>query len=226
MLAFGAGVGLALHCIHMTQTRALFFLVAAVVVIGLFTSTGVFMSTPTASVALLLEPTTFVEVGTLKAVPTGSQDSLIFMYGGAEGAPQTEMALLIDAETICVQQSGTLPCMAMSTLYGTFFEGKTVVVEGVEKDLRLRVKTIRVVPEADLENPFVPPVGISYIPWPKAKEIIESCQAASVDRTEDLAVHVLLKDGRGVLSFEPVADDVVKILEGSSCYRDATTEAK
>ncbi|MES2953160.1 MAG: hypothetical protein V4674_01210 [Patescibacteria group bacterium] len=202
----------------MTQTRSLFFLAAAVVVVGLFAFTGVFA--PPAPIALELEPTNFVEVGTLKTVSTGSQDALVFVYG-EEGAPKTEISLEIDADTICVQQSGALPCVAMSSLYSAVFEGKTAVVEGVEKELRLKVKTVRIAGEGETENIFLPPKGLAYVSWPKAREIIQSCTVVSVNQTEDLAVHIGLKDGRGIISFEPVAGELVELLKGSSCYVEA-----
>jgi hypothetical protein len=165
------------------------------------------------SASSISDPTNFVETGILSfpnKKDTG-QDTIYFSYQSSPGAPITSMELPLSEQTICVASSGSVPCMAMNSKYSVAFDGKSAIVEGIEKEAKLNVLVIRVYSE---EARILPPqVGITYIPWQSAVQLIESCKPTAIKQTHNLNVGLRLADGKMVYAIEPVIDEVFRVTD-------------
>jgi hypothetical protein len=89
----------------------------------------------------------FVQEGVLTFEPTGAQDKPYFNYKSSPEAPTTTMEILIDETTICASPTGSLPCMALSSLYSNFFGERRVRLEAVEKEARVTAKSLTILNE-------------------------------------------------------------------------------
>lgn len=162
------------------------------------------------------EATNFVQKGTLvfPNKENRGQDTPYLSYVSSPGLPTTTIELPIDEETVCATPTGALPCMAMSVQYSIPFEGKTAVVEAVEKDAKLAVKVIRVIDE---NSPLLTPgPGVTYIPWARAVQLIQSCQPKMIMQAHNLNVGLTLEGDRVVYAVEPIIDEVFKIVQGTT----------
>ena len=98
------------------------------------------------------QPTNFVQTGVLVFPKSGmGQDAPYLSYRSSPGAPETVVELTLNAESLCITPTGSLPCMAMSVQYHLPFGGKRAKVEAVEKETVIIVRTLRILDDEGSE---------------------------------------------------------------------------
>jgi hypothetical protein len=156
------------------------------------------------------EPTDFVAVGTIVApAPTSGQTTMTLSYE-KDGEPASAL-LLFDAVSMCVGQSGGVPCQAMSVTFDIPFGGRRVIVEGNEVKDGILVRKLYRLQEGEPE--LLPGPGSVFVSWSQAVSLIENCKAEMVMQTHKLDVYITLSRDKQVRTVEPTIDEVFKVTE-------------
>lgn len=160
-------------------------------------------------------PTDTVKAGYLTFDTPGLQQDTPYLVYEEPGKPALTARLIMDAMSSCSAGQGATPCIAMSVQWSTVFGGKRAIVEGnAAEDGSILVRKLRIIAEGEpvlLNEP-----GRSFMSWPHAVSLIESCSVAMVMQTHALDVQLTLKDGRELVAVEPVIDEVFQVVQRST----------
>ena len=80
-------------------------------------------------------------------------------------------------------------------------------------------------PTWDPSSPYPAPGEAEKVDWSEAEEIILSGDVLHITQTKDLEVYLVLKDGRMLVTTEPVLDEVMRVREacGDKCSQVVMT---
>ena len=93
-------------------------------------------------------------------------------------------------------------------------EGQAYPPQGAE--VQAQPETL---PTWDPSSPYPAPSEAEKVDWSKAEETILSGDVLHITQTKALEIYLLLKDGRMLVSTEPVLDEVMRVKEacGDKC---------
>lgn len=158
-------------------------------------------------------PTNFAEYGTVVFNNPGLKANTPYFVYEEPGSPALTKELIIDAESACVANNGSVPCLAMSVTFDMPFGGRRVLVEGIEEGDGIRVKKLQRIEDGEWE--FDPETGKVYIPWPIARREIENCNITQIVQTHSLEVYLTAQDGSEIVTVEPVIDEVFSVWQSA-----------
>ncbi len=157
-------------------------------------------------------PTDLARIGTLSFDPNQTIGQAIPTFTSVDASGATSSAQLVyDGLSFCVSDNGALPCIMMSIRFNQVYDGKRALIEGIKERTGILVRTMRIL--EDGETPVLPATGISYIAWDEARQQIHTCEVSSVMQAHSLNVHLNLKTGKTVQTYEPVIDEVSRVID-------------
>lgn len=161
------------------------------------------------------EPTNFLKLGRVEFKNPGQVNSEVnFTYEGP-GKIQITKPIVFDELSFCVMPEGSRGCQEFNVTVDQPFNGKRVLLEGIEKDDTILVRKMRRLEVGD--QPLLYSPGRIFVSWEKARQLIESCSISMVMQTHSLDVRLTLRDSREVVTVSPVIDDVFPIVQAAGC---------
>jgi len=152
-------------------------------------------------------PTTFAELGLISF-----RDSIPYFIYKEEGKPSLSIKLIFNNDSICAAANGSALCIALSTTFDMAFNNKQAVIEGIEiGENQLVIKKLLVITDTET-NPFIPKIGIIYIPWQQARSLVQDCGVTSLNRSYDLNINLILKDKTSVTTVQPTTDEMLGVV--------------